>query len=241
MKRYYLLAIIVMLVGALSSCTYTQLIAVEKNAATPINEDEGGGVDPKPDPTPTFSQEPPEPTVDRCDLFSPEEMKFLHLNIYKGTTSVLVYVTFPDKVIGLEDGLDDGMNWEYSAKLAGKDSIWCELFEGEDYSGRLYCMMPITQFEYNTAQPFDLYVNGCETAVFSIPQQSLLVEEPPTEASGSEEGSFPFLVTILGKICGIQPDSVCGAEYANWCNCRGGNYFCLPHATEGTVPVCSMP
>jgi hypothetical protein len=156
----------------------------------------------------------------RCDLYSEDTFSIHILTINPGDASVLVYTKFPHTVVGLEDHQDDGLPWDYTATLGESASIWCRLFEGEVYTGRLYCMLPLLGEYRNTAQPFDLYVNECETPIFSVANLSLMVEKSP--ASGDDHSGQ------LQKICGDEPPGhlACMWEHELWCICMGGFYSC---------------
>ncbi len=192
----------------------------------------------------------------RCDLFADEELSVVLYGIYPGDTTVKMYVKFEDKVIGLEDGRDDGLPWEYSAKIGEVESFGCGIFEGEDYAGRLYCILPLPPEYRNAARPAVVHVNGCPEALLSIPLLSLLVEKTSagsggpggSGASGSSSGSGGSgksgssqvaLPVNLKAVCGSDPGtfaSYCSQEYEAWCNCMGGSYYC-----DGTMDQCNLP
>jgi hypothetical protein len=173
-------------------------------------------------PTQPFTPEPT--TISRCDLYPADSLALFLLAIHQEDTNVLVYTEFPDKVIGLEDLYEDGHSWEYSALLGESASLWCKLFEGDVYSGRLYCLLPLPSTYKNTAQPFALYVNDCETPIFSVTNLSLVVENPPPSDSGNKEDvSEPTQNT-----CGAEPPDypACNSAHEQWCSCMGGYYTC---------------
>ena len=128
-------------------------------------------------PTQTIFLEPT-PTS-RCNLYLGESLSLFVLGIKPGDGSVLTYTEFSNKVIGVEDQRDDGLPWEYSATLGESASVWCKLFEGAAFSGRLYCLFPLPKEYRNTTQVFNLYVNHCKTPIYSVANQSLMVEKAP--------------------------------------------------------------
>jgi hypothetical protein len=181
------------------------------------------------------SQEP----YSRCDLFADEELSVVLYGIYPGDTTVKMYVKFENgAVIGLEDGREDGLPWKYSAKIGEVESFGCDIFEGEEHAGRLYCMLPLPHEYRNAAKEFVLRVNGCPEKILSIPQLSLLVEKTSAGSGGSGSSSgasgpdtskvaLPLDMTLLcGSAPPTNPDD-CTPAYEAWCHCMGGMYSCL--------------
>jgi len=150
---------------------------------------------------------------DRCDYFKGLDFSIVVLSILPEDTSVTLYTKFPEDVIGLGDGLDDGMAWDYYATLGGIDSIECYTYKDQLYRGRLYCGFPMPKRFQDTSQPFAQMVNGCDEPIYEIPYLSLLVEWPEV---------------VSAPVCGPVPDLICGDEFKNWCTCTGGQYLCLP-------------
>ena len=142
---------------------------------------------PAPTLKPTYSLLSEPAAFSRCELFEMESLSLFILDIKPGDASVLVYIQFPNKVIGLEDQQhDDGLPWEYSTTLGESPSTWCSLFEGTTYSGRLYCMFPLPKEYKNTAQPFVLFINECNPPIFSVDKHSLLVEKSAGSGNSAE-------------------------------------------------------
>jgi uncharacterized membrane protein YgcG len=183
----------------------------------------------------------------RCDLFANEELSVVLYGIYPGDTTVKMYIKFESgEVIGLEDGRDDGLSWDYSVKIGEVESFGCGIFEGEIFAGRLYCVLPLPPEYRNAARPAAVHVNGCPEAILSIPQLSLLVEKTSagsggsggtggssgSSSSGSSGGSGSSQVALpvnLNVLCGSNPGpsvTSCYPDYEAWCNCMGGLYSC---------------
>jgi hypothetical protein len=177
-------------------------------------------------PTPTKGLGPDS----RCGLFADEDLSVVLYSIYPWDTNLKMYVKFPDGVVGLEDGMDDGFPWEYTATLGDVESMGCDVLEGDTYAGRLYCIFALPSEYRNAAKPFVLHVNGCNTELLSIPMLSLATEK--VAASGGSAGdsssgySYMFPGTIL-KLCGEMPFVPAGyysSALDSWCNCMGGTY-----------------
>jgi len=160
-----------------------------------------GGVLPKPEVTntPTFTSQstpyvfvgtedvpvvtepptipPPEPAPpDRCAYFDGLDIKFTFHTIVEGDETMTVYLYVPGGVPGLEKEMPgDTGPFNYSATIARLESIRCNLRE---YANRLYCVFPLEKIYYNTAQQFDLFLEGCDTAVFSHEYLTIPVETP---------------------------------------------------------------
>jgi len=99
----------------------------------------------------------------RCDLFAGEELSVVLYGIYPGDTTVKMYVKFESgKVIGKQDGRVDGLPWDYSVKIGEVESFGCDVFEGEVYAGRLYCILELRPEDRNAARPFAFRVNECD-------------------------------------------------------------------------------
>jgi hypothetical protein len=201
----------------------------------------------------------PEPgdfkSYSRCDLFADGELSVVLYGIYPGDTTVKMYVKFGNgKVIGLEDGRDDGLSWDYSVKIGEVESFGCDVFEGETFAGRLYCVLPLPPEYRNAARPAVVRVNGCNRDLLSIPQLSLLVEKPAagsaetggvagSSSSGKSGSSHVALPANLNVICGSRPTALgvyCSAKIEEWCNCMGGEYSCN-HFTNMVQDVCDLP
>jgi hypothetical protein len=162
---------------------------------------------------------PPEPP-DRCDLFTPEENKFVLHTISWGDQSFVMYVKLPDgqDVPGLVEPIEgDDAAWIYEATIGGLESLGCRTYEGDIYKGRIYCVFPIDNSYYNTAQPFAMMVNGCDTPISSHPRLSLVVPEPEEEAASSVEPA----------VCTVPAVYECGAAYEDYCHCLGVEYECF--------------
>jgi hypothetical protein len=173
-------------------------------------------------PTQTITSKPV--LESRCSLYSADLLSLYVLSIYPGDASVLIYTEFTNPVIGLEDQYDDGFPWEYSASIGESTSVWCNLFDGEVHSGRLYCMLPFPSEYRNTAQPFYLFVNGCETPIFSVAKQSVMIEKSPSAGGNHAKDHSAQLINI----CGDQPPDypACNPAHEDWCYCMGGYYTC---------------
>jgi hypothetical protein len=188
--------------------------------------------------------------VSRCDLYSESDLRVILLGVYPDNRSLTTYIEFPEAVIGLEDDIEDGYPWEYTANLGDFPSIWCALLEGEDYAGRLYCMLPLPKEYHNTAKPFSLFVNNCDTPIVSIPSLSIVVEDSP--AAGSNSGSDPGSTSEEGiqgifeqftTLCGAEPAAGfnCTYEYSEWCVCMGGSYECSGEGMGFELNMCHFP
>lgn len=170
---------------------------------------------PPPPPPETQPPEPPEPP-DRCDLFDPTQNTFVIHTIEWGDESFVMYVKLPGDVPGLVMPMEgDDAPWIYAGTIGGLESQGCRTYEGEIYRNRIYCLFPIDITYYNTAQPFELKVNGCDTPIAGHPRLSLVVPEPEEEVASTEPAS-----------CTMPSPAVCGAAYETYCNCLGMDYFC---------------
>jgi hypothetical protein len=194
---------------------------------------------------------PPAP-VSRCELFPEANLPIFLLEVYPESSSLILYVEFPEGVTGLEDGTEDGFPWEYSANLGDMQSTWCALFEGEDYAGRLYCMLPLPKEYQNAAKPFSLYVNYCESPIVTIPALSVMVEEKPAVGSSNGSGGsgsettpegYAGIIVQLFSICGSEPPGgfTCKSEYADWCTCMSGSYECSGEGMGLETNMCHFP
>jgi hypothetical protein len=191
--------------------------------------------------------------VSRCDLYSESDLRVILLGVYPESRSLTTYIEFPEAVIGLEDDTEDGYPWEYSANLGDFPSIWCALLEGEDYAGRLYCMLPLPKEYHNSVKPFSLFVNNCDTPIVSIPSLSIVVEEGPSPiGSGSTGGPDPEPTSEEGiqgifeqftTLCGAEPAAGfnCTYEYSEWCACMGGSYECSGEGMGFELNMCHFP
>ncbi len=182
-------------------------------------------------PTPTYTPE----AGSRCDLFADEELSLVLYGIYPGDTTVKMYVKFGSgKVIGKEDDLDDGLPWEYSAKIGEVESFGCDILESEPYTGRLHCILPLPPEYKDAARPAEVHVNGCPEAILSIPKLSLTVEKTAgSGGSGGSSGSSSSIVKrkVPNSIFNLCGDSPAGTLCENpgaiaWCICMGGTWSC---------------
>jgi hypothetical protein len=183
-------------------------------------------------PTPTEKVEP----ESRCGVYTGEELSVVLYSINPGDTIVKLYVNFPNGVIGKEDGRDDGFPWEYTATIGEMQSLGCDIFEGELYAGRLYCVVPIPAEYRNAAKPFVLRVNWCDQDILSIPMLSLMTEKPMA-GSGGGSGASGKLPGKFVKLCAAAPPEACSPAYENWCNCMGGVFECI----GSDIPKCDLP
>jgi hypothetical protein len=192
----------------------------------------------------------PHAAVSRCGLYSESDLRVILLGVFPDSRSLTTYIEFPEAVIGLEDGTEDGYPWEYTANLGDFPSIWCALLEGEDYAGRLYCMLPLPKEYHNSTKPFSLHVNLCDTPIVSIPALSIVVEEG--SAVGSSNGAVPGptpeegfqgIFDQFSTICGAEPATGfnCTYEYSEWCRCMGGSYECSGEGMGWELNMCHFP
>jgi hypothetical protein len=188
--------------------------------------------------------------VSRCELFSESDLRVILLGVYADSRSLTTYIEFPEAVIGLEDDTEDGYPWEYTANLGDFPSIWCALMEGEDYAGRLYCMLPLPKEYHNSAKHFSLFVNNCDTPIFSIPSLSIVVEDGPavgtTGESDSGSTSEEGIQGVFGQfttLCGAEPATGfnCTNDYVDWCICMGGSYECSGEGMGFETNMCHFP
>ncbi len=123
---------------------------------------------------------PPEAAPpDRCNYFDGLEVKFVFHTIVEGDETMTMYLNISGGVPGLEKTMPgDPGPFNYSAKIARLESIKCNLRE---YADRLYCVFPLEKIYYNTAQKFELFLEGCDTPVFSHDYLTIIVktETPP--------------------------------------------------------------
>lgn len=123
---------------------------------------------------------PPETTLpDRCGYFDGLEVKFAFHTILEGDETMTMYLNITGGVPGLEKVMPgDSGPFNYSAKIARLESTRCNLRE---YANRLYCVFPLEKIYYNTAQKFELFLEGCDTPVFSHDYLTIIVttETPP--------------------------------------------------------------
>jgi len=184
-------------------------------------------------PPPTEETQPPGPPEppDRCDLFDPEQNTFVIHTIEWGDESFVMYVKLPGDVPGLVKPVEgDDAPWIFEATIGGLESLGCRTYEGEIYRNRIYCVFPINMSYYNTAQPFEMRVNGCDTPIAGHPRLSLIVPEPEEEVAGSESPS-----------CGDPPAFACGAAYEDYCHCLGYEYSCFNIGWGVEWPYCYDP
>ena len=216
------------------------------------------------EPTENIPDSPEIPS--RCDLFSELELPVFLLEVFTNSPNLVIYVEFPDGVIGLEDDTDDGAPWEYSATLGDMQSLWCADFDEVEHAGRLYCMLPLPKEYHNAVRPLSLNVNLCDHPVVWIPQQSLVVEEQhasgsnygssvqspegPDEESNSEPGSegFQGIFGIFTTVCGAEPASHTYENngYREWCECMGGEnawevWYNMAGIEDGIMQYCTFP
>jgi hypothetical protein len=198
--------------------------------------------------TPTPTEEP----YSRCDLFADEELSVVLYSINPWDTNLKMYVKFKNgAVIGLEDGRDDGLSWDYSVKIGEVESIGCDIFEGETYAGRLYCILPLPPEYKDAARPAVFRVNGCTKDLLTIPLLSLTMEKVAGSggsggsggtAGGSLAGKLPKDVF---KLCGDSPGMLewqaCSCSSPDsyieeWCNCMGGSITCVAGSCSCDIP-----
>jgi hypothetical protein len=122
----------------------------------------------------------PPPTAtppDRCAYFDGLEVKFTFHTIVEGDETMTMYLNITGGVPGLEKVIPgDSGPFDYSATIGGLWSIKCNLRE---YANRLYCVFPLKTTYYNTARKFDLFLEGCATAVFSHDYLTIPVKTQP--------------------------------------------------------------
>ena len=166
---------------------------------------------------PPETDEPPPPSEDRCGLFEDMDLEAVLYDVYSDSDILTMYVGGWGVIPGLEDG-HNGDNWEYTAKLGDSEGFCFNYEEDEQVAGRLFCAIPLPSGYKNAARPFELWLNGCEEPIFSIPLLSVLVteEEKPKKAG-----------------CGEPPAYSCSEEYKAYCNCLGELYFCWTYG-----PIC---
>lgn len=177
----------------------------------------------------TFTPTPEEAYVpDRCAIFDTIEMKFILYSLTTEELSLTMYVRMYGGVPGLELTIPgDPGPWEYYATLGALESVECKM---EGYAERLYCYFALHPTYHNTAQPFNLYVNGCDEPIFGHPRLSII--------------SFTPTPGMVADPCGPMPSTAaCSTEFADWCSCKGGAYYCIHYLPPftGTVPFCILP
>lgn len=121
---------------------------------------------------------PPEPVPPhRCAYFDSLDIKLTFHTILEGDETMTLYLNIPGGVPGLEKEIPgDSGPFNYSATIGRLESIKCNFRE---YANRLYCVFPLKLTYYNTAQQFDLFLEGCDTAVFSHGYLTIPVETLP--------------------------------------------------------------
>jgi hypothetical protein len=193
-------------------------------------------------PTPTYTPE----ADSRCDLFADEELSVVLYSIYPWDTNLKMYVKFGSgKVIGLQDGTDDGLSWDYAVTIGDVESVGCDVFEGETYAGRLYCILPLPPEYKDAARPAVVRVNGCDQDLLSIPLLSMSMEKVAGSSGsggsggttgGSPSGALKQLPNDVLKLCGDAPTSlewqICSCSSPDsyieeWCSCMGGTIKCV--------------
>jgi hypothetical protein len=123
--------------------------------------------------------EPPpvDTSPDRCTYFDGLDVTFTFHTIVEGDETMTMYLNIPGGVPGLEKPMPgDSGPFNYSATVGRLESIKCNFRE---YANRLYCVFPLRITYYNTAQQFDLFLEGCDTAVFSHDYLTIPVETLP--------------------------------------------------------------
>jgi len=141
-------------------------------------------------PTPTVEAPVVAAPADRCGYFEGVDMSFIFHTMVEGDETMTMYVHMPGGVPGLEKEMPgDPGPYLYSAMIGGLESFHCDFY---DYEGRLYCVLPLNKPYYNTAQKFDLYVEGCDISIFGHPYLSIIVEtQPPVPEPPDPEPSCP--------------------------------------------------
>jgi hypothetical protein len=127
---------------------------------------------PAPTETPTEVPPPPPPPptvtptqISRCDLFEEVEFSLVMLDLIDGTYNIPIYVKIGGGVPGgaLEGETSEAL-WPYHAFLGEIPSYKCDLQRFED---RLYCFFNLPPEIPGTQQTYQLYLEGCEDALFS--------------------------------------------------------------------------
>ena len=95
---------------------------------------------------------------------------------------------FPDRYELPKNMPGDPGPVEYYATIGGLESIHCNFME---YEGRLYCTFPLNKTYYNTAQKFDLFIEGCPVPIFGHPYLSIMVETQPPDPKPDEPEEMP--------------------------------------------------
>ena len=148
----------------------------------------------------------------RCEHFG-GNYALTMLDIPYGRTALTLFIQMADGVPGLEIPVpgDEG-SWEYSAFLGDVKADRCT-FQG--YAGRLYCDFGLPETYLDTVRPLSVYVNGCDSPIFTHPRVSIIAPEEPLPA--------------------------CTADLSEeTCNAVGGTYVCTP-GIAGTVCSCNCP
>jgi hypothetical protein len=114
---------------------------------------------PPPAPTPTPTQ------ISRCDLFEEVEFSLVILELIDNTFNIPIYVKMEGGVLGgaKEEGSGETL-WPYSAQLGEVPSYRCDL---QGFDDRLYCFFNLPPEMPGTQQTYQLYLEGCEVALFS--------------------------------------------------------------------------
>ncbi|MEN8242457.1 MAG: hypothetical protein ABFS17_11080 [Chloroflexota bacterium] len=187
-----------------------------------------------PENTPTYTLPPPAPPnpftptpEERCWIFEQIPMQIKMHDMLPSDKFMTMYIVMPGGVPGLElQIVDDQRAFEYWVEVGEEKSDYCE-FMG--YAERLYCFVPIRPEYHNSVQPFNLLVNLCGHPLLSHPALSVMVDTTFDD--------------IPVDTCGPSPGDSCGAEYEDWCNCKGGVYECIYYGGDEIIyqPVCILP
>lgn len=197
----------------------------------------------------------------RCDVFSAINMSVIYLDWQPGA-ALTFYVKMPGGVPGLEKTISgDNDPWNYSAQVGDYETDVCS-YQG--YKERLYCSVSLP-FDYSRAvRPLSLYVNGCDTPIYSDQTADLPGIEGGSSSGGKSGGSSGGSCSSSldsdacraaggiwdtsgnycscpnsggsGSSCGSAPSGGCTSDYAAWCACKGGSYSC-----GFAGPVCIIP
>ena len=157
------------------------------------------------EPTPTVEpvSEPTEEPPSRCELFD-GNYNLTMLDIPIGSTALTMFIKIPGGVPGLElDIPGDDQPWEYSAILGKTQATGCS-FQG--YAEQLYCNFSLPETYLDTVQPLSIYVNGCETPIYTHPRVTIFApavcSEDLDEATCTDTGgTYSCVIGAAAKVC----------------------------------------
>jgi hypothetical protein len=120
--------------------------------------------------TPTITPSPTLSSVgvtNRCNVLSGVTVTFITLEWVSGEP-LTFYFKMPGGVPGLEKAIpgDSGV-WGYYVTIRHHRTEECKFIPG--YEERLYCKMNLPSTYAHTRQVLDLFVNGCDTALYHDP------------------------------------------------------------------------